>query len=178
MEIKNRLENLEKFKKCFDKENIKEFGFDDFLREFKVENYFLGTDIIFLEKNFYEVLLDIFISYLKNFLQEIEYYVNLKPNNLILKCDFEVLESFKEKNTNFYLNFHLLYKKFHKLYVLNKTCSKEEVLSLTDLIFKIVVDFKKHSVMIQDKFIENIDKKILELNKKKEELKFESSIYS
>jgi uncharacterized membrane protein YgaE (UPF0421/DUF939 family) len=174
MEIEKRLKSFENFKKRFKNES-KKIEFDELERVFFVQNYFYITEIEYIEDRFYSVIFEICSNILKGCIQELEYYVNSKPNTLSSKIDQEVLSKEENKLQKIYLRFHIFYKKVHKMAITNKSNTKESMDFLSE-IFEDVDKFKEYSSCLQDKFIEKYNTKIKEIGNNKSN-NYESSIF-
>ena len=178
MKFERKLENIKKYEKIFKSKNI-DLDYNNFSKYFYTKIFFYNYEIPLLEENFYETTLEICINIIKPLIQELEYFVNVKPNNLIASSDYEIIN----KNTNeietYYLKLYKLYKKYIKLH-LKRTENEENKEVYHNFIiesFNKVKEYTTYSIKIQEKLIINIDNKINEIQEKNKELKFEGSVY-
>jgi len=175
MKFNKKLENIEQYNKLFIENNIK-IDYKEFERYFYVKNFFYNYEIPLLEENFYDVTLDICTNMIKIMIQELEYFVNVKPNSLIASSDYEVINENSKDIDMYYLKLHKMYKQYIRLHLLGIE-KNEEIDSFISKIHNIIKEYTKYSINIQDKLITNINKKIIELKDKSKELKFEGSVY-
>lgn len=162
--IKEKFQSIEAFKKDF-QDRIKCISYEELESNFYVENYFFNNKIPYIEKYFYETILEIVASILKNAIQELEYYVNIKPSTPISNSDYEILNAESEILEKYYLRCHILYKKYHKIHLTHKSNTKESIDYLKNS-YKFLIEFIKYSADLQDKLITNIEKHLQELEKK------------
>ncbi len=179
MDTKDKQKSIEDFKKDFVKEKSK-IDYNDFESYFFVDNYFYNTKLPYMKSRFYEVVCEITGNVLKNQMQEMEYYANLKPMmSIAATAEVDVIESNDEKKEilNFYYQLHIFHKKFHQIY-LKKKYSTDEIFTLLEKIIPVFKKLIKYLYTLQDKFIESFDKKMSEVKKVEEDSGFESSVYN
>ncbi|MDA3855432.1 MAG: hypothetical protein PF569_04180 [Candidatus Woesearchaeota archaeon] len=167
--------SIEKFKKQYKKENIK-IEYLKFDNLFYVESFFSNKDLPFTEEKFYETLIEVVSNTLKSYIQELEYYVNIKPSTPQMSSDSEIIFKEKDKLQKFYLNLHIYYKKYHLLYLKSKL-DTNEVVNFLEEIFEKVSEFNKYSIKLQTKLITNLKEKLEEVSKEKV-VQYESSIFN
>ncbi len=172
----DKYESIEAFKTKITKE-LKDIKPSDAEKYFYIENYFFNNKLPYIEERFYEIILEMAASVLKNYLQELEYYVNLKPITPQATSDFEVLSKKQDKLTKYYLELHILYKKYHKFYLENIK-DKKKIIIFVEEVYEKIKNVNKFSSKLQDKFIKNLEEKIEDINKDdKSTSKYESSMY-
>lgn len=174
MKTEEILDNYENFKKRFITEKSK-ISFDDFERYFHVEEYFLSRNIPYLDRIFYSSALQITGNVLHHCIQDLNYYINIRPDNLLSSSDYEIVHDDK-RIIKLYYEIHKLYKKFNYLYVIGKEETKESISFMEEAFEKIKEYFQINEELLI-KMMNNIDKKISETDKKKEKKNFESSIF-
>lgn len=168
MKFEQKLENIEKYIKFIEKQNI-EIEIKELKNYFYIKNFFYNYEIPLQESEYYEVTLEIIVNTLKSFIQELEYFVNVKPSSPIAASDSEVLNEYSKEIEKYYLELHKLYKEYIK-YHLTKTHNIENLMEFLQRTFKQIKDYSLFSLKIQDKLIENLDKKLKELNKTEEKI--------
>lgn len=173
--IKEKKESITEFKNRYIKENTK-ISYENLNEIFYIENFFLNKDLPFMEEKFYETLIDIISNTLKSYIQELEYYVNIKPSTPQMSSDAEILIEEKDILYKYYLNLHIYYKKYHLLY-LKSQFNTINTITFLEEIYIILKEFNEYSIKLQVKLIENLKKKLIEI--KKEKIKtHESSIFN
>jgi len=175
MKFSKKLENIKEYNKLFIKNDIK-IDYEEFNKYFYIKNFFYNYEMPLLEENFYETTLEICINMLKVMIQELEYFVNVKPNNLIASSDYEIINENSKDVDMYYLKLHKMYKQYIKLH-LSGIEKNEEIDQFIIQLHKITKKYIKYSINLQEKLITNINNKISELNKESKELKFEGSVY-
>jgi hypothetical protein len=174
--IEEKYLSINAFKKKISEE-LDDINPNDAEKYFYIENYFFNNKLQYTEERFYEIILEMASSVLKNYLQELEYYVNLKPITPQASSDLEVLSKKQEKLNQYYLELHILYKKYHKFY-LDNIKDKKKILSFVEEAYEKIKEVNKFSSKLQDKFIKNLEEKISENSKdNKTTNKFDSSMY-
>lgn len=175
MKFEKKQENILKYKELILKQNL-EIKYEELNQYFYIKNFFYNYDIPLLNENFYEVSLEISMNIVKNMLQELEYFINVKPNSPATTSDYEILCEEIKKIEEYYLKFHKLYKQYIKLH-LSKEKDTKNVIDYMIKCFKLVKKYTKFSISIQDKLIENLNLKIKEITEKKESQKIEGNMY-
>lgn len=173
MEIEE-IKNYELFKEIYEKKETP-INFEEFDKFFLVRNYFLSRETPFLEEDFFKTLYELIGNMLKGQLTELEYYVNVKHSTPLANSDIEILSKENDKLMKCYFKMHIAYKKFHKINLLHKTNTLDVVEYLNENI-ELFKEINKYFIEIQDKLIVNLNKKLNEVEKKKEE-KFQSCIF-
>ena len=173
MNTKEILENIENYKKDYGKNNF-HISFDDFDKEFYATDYLLSKSTPYLDTFFFETTFQIINNMMKHALQDLEYYVNVKPQTPISTSDYEVVKDNKEL-LKLQLEMHQIYKSSNLLWLEHKENSID-VKETTSIFYHKLVEFRKQIIEIQKKLITNLDSKIKEL-KEEDKPKFESSIF-
>lgn len=168
MKFEKKLENIEKYIEIIKKQNIK-IDINELKDYFYIKNFFYNYEIPMLKEDFYEVTLEIILNTLKNFLQELEYFVNVKPSSPISISDSEIISKNIKEIEKYHLELHKLYKEYIK-YHLTKEKDIKEVISYLEKTFIYIKEYSNFSLKIQDKLILNLDKKIKELNQTQEKI--------
>ncbi len=174
METKEILENFAKYKNQFGKEKFN-LSFDEFERVFYAQDFFLNKTTPYLEELFYETTLQIVNNILKHSLQDLEYYVNVKPQTPLTSSDSEILRD-KKDILKIYFKMHILFKKLNLLWIQGKE-NTDEVIDFASESYKIIIEFKKVLGEVQTKLIKNLEKKLNAVDEEKKE-KFDSSIFN
>lgn len=146
--------------------------YEELDKYFFIKNHFISRETHYFESKFFETLLQIVGNSLKAIIQNLEYYVSLKPQNPAMSSDYEILKDNKEI-LKLYLQFHKSFKKFNILFI--KQNSKETIEYIKE-VFELVTKYYTLAEKIEQKLMKNLDKKIIEFDVKKE--KFESSVYN
>lgn len=175
MDIKEKIKSIEDFKKEYQKQE-KQITYQDFDKYFYVENYFYNSKLPFLKEKFHEILMEIIANIIKNYIQELEYYTNIKPANILMQSDLEILSKQSKETKKFYLQMHIYYKQYHQLH-LKRESNTPKILELLKEVFPTIKKFNEYSIKLQSKLIENLKNKITENDKKEKESKHESSIF-
>lgn len=156
------------------RENKFDLDYDELNKYFFIQNYFIARESPYFEEQFFETFLQIVGNSLKSIIQNLEYYVSIKPQNPAMSSDFEVLKENKEI-LKLYLKFHKYFKKFNLLFISHKQNSIEVINYILEL-FEMVKDYYRLAEKTELKLLENLDKKIIEFDVKKD--KFESSVFN
>lgn len=163
MEPKLKLENIENFKKTLENKE-KSLKFEDIDKYFYIKHYFYGYNIIYSENDFNEICLEIALNTLKSTLQELEYFVNLKPQNYIMASDSEVLSKHILDLSKHYLNFHKQLKQGILLYK-TKEHLNQPAFDFFIESYNLLKDYTTYSIGIQKDLIANLDVKYKEIEK-------------
>jgi hypothetical protein len=172
---KDKKEDFENFRKRYEKE-IKTIPIKDFDELFYAKGYFIVNRTPYDDERFAEVLYEICSNIVKARLQELEYYINLKPQTYAMQIESETISKEIKKLEPAYLKFHIHYKKMHQMGIQNKSSVKESIQFL-ETIYDDIKNFQSVSVKLQDRFIRNFEKHLKEIENSKEK-KYESSIYN
>lgn len=175
METDKKLEYIEQFKKQFEKE-IKDIKYDDFEKYFYAENYFLSSKNSYLPKKFNLYIFDIIGNILKGLINELEYYINIKPTTPLASSDVEILSKKNKEILKYYLTLHSYYKEYHKIHILGES-NTDDSKQFLQKIFEQTTKFMQYSAKLQIEFAENLNKKTKEISKDEDNTKFNSSIY-
>lgn len=172
---KEKKEDFENFSRRYEKE-IKTIPIKDFDELFYAKGYFIVNKTPYDDERFSEVLYEICSNIVKARLQELEYYINLKPQTHAMQIEAETISKEAKKIEPIYFKFHIYYKRMHQMGIENKSSIKESIEFLEN-IYDDIKNFQSISIKLQDKFIKNFEKHLKEIECSKEK-KYESSIYN
>jgi hypothetical protein len=172
---KDKKEDFENFRKRYEKE-IKTIPIKDFDELFYAKGYFIVNRTPYDDERFYEVLYEISSNIIKARLQELEYYINLKPQTPAMQIETETITKEMNKIEHLYFKFHIHYKKMHQMGIEQKSQTKETIQYL-ESIYDDIKNFQTISSKLQNKFIKNFENHLKEIETQKVK-KYESSIYN
>ena len=173
MKKQELVEQFEQFKKQYEELSPK-LSFDEFNKYFYVDGYFLSRTFPYLEKFFYENMLQIITNNLKHILSDLEYYVNISPQTPLTRSDLEIVKDNKELLEHYY-KLHKLFKKSNLFYAKHKEGSTQ-VLEILFESYDAIKAFSEFHATLIEELMENLDKKFNEIHKEAKP-KFDSSIY-
>ena len=167
MEYKYVRENIDNFNKRFEKEEF-DFSIDECYKTFFVKNFFYGYDNDYLESDFYEIVLLISNSVLKNALVEVEHYVNMQPSTALSNIDYEIISKKKKDYQRYNLVMYKFYREFAQIN-LNNEHNTVKVVGYVNRLYAFVSEYQEFAKNINQETLDLIDEKIKELEEKIDE---------
>ena len=164
----------EEFLKIFKKEKIP-ISTEELEKYFHSEEYFINPNVIFLENRFYRFINYLVGNSLRNCLQDLEYFVNLKPSTPISNIEYEAIKDEKDINRLYYI-LHSLYKNSNLIHMQNRYDKKESIKLIEDSLKSIKEYYILHEKIIKG-CIKKINKTVKE-EKYNKKTTFESSMYN
>jgi transcriptional regulator with PAS, ATPase and Fis domain len=160
------LKNIEIYKKQFGMENS-QINFEEFNKFFFVDNFFLSKNTPYLKEKFYETTAQIIGNIIRSTLQDLEYYVNLKPVTTQTSLEFQTIQNEKKLTQNLlklYFNIHKIHKEFICIY-LNKKEGTIKIIEFLNDNISMLKNYNKILKEILEKIIIATDKKINQIDK-------------
>ncbi|MFW5704845.1 MAG: hypothetical protein ACOCXG_03290 [Nanoarchaeota archaeon] len=174
MDREERQQYFIEFKAKYEKEQVP-LDFEEFEKYFYASNFFYSGNYIYVKEKFYETILQIVGNILKSNIQEMDFYLNMRPTNLITQTDTELFTNDK-KLKNFYLDLSITYKKYNQLFLKHISNTKEatEILQKS---YELIKEIHEYMHKKLEKSIENLEKKKKEIAHDKKD-NFQSAVFN